>query len=93
MTQWTDDLVDSAMCLWEAMLDLKSGDTFEEITQAFAQNGFASMRNFARSWAEQCHLDWQAADFDDCFDWEWCPLWLREGIDWSEPHRPTMKHR
>jgi hypothetical protein len=94
MTTWTDDLVDSALCLWEALIDLHCSEQDNPISHAFDANGYSAMRNRAMGWAEQCHNDWVAVhphDFDDPFDWEWCPKWLLERIDWSDPAHPQVK--
>jgi hypothetical protein len=67
-------------------MDMK--DTAPEGMQAlWAGQGTSAMRYTVGGLAEACHREWEAAHnaglFDEPFDWEWCPRWLRERIEWS----------
>jgi hypothetical protein len=70
------DVLDAAMCLWEAVLE----------TNMWASIGdggplTAERRDFCARIAERCHLGWVIAHadgdgYDDAFDWEFCPWFL-----------------
>jgi len=69
---------DVAMCLWEAFLDDR--DLFKKYLH---NNGTASARyeiNSLRFFAEAV---WQhvADDYEECFDWDFCPMFLRTFIN------------
>lgn len=84
-----DNLMEAAMCLWEAALYLTPRDDGNEPIQAWLdQRGTAEVRRMILNQAEACHVEWEQAveaGYDDCFDWHWCPKWLLERIDWSDP--------
>src|SRR3546814_11770413 len=43
------------------------------------------MRVTVSGWAEECERDWKrahdAGEFDEPFDWEWCPRWLAQRLE------------
>lgn len=81
------DRTDAALCLWEAVIDLKgrgAGKDDQPIDIAFEAIGWASMRSTVAGWAAMVHDDWQQAvtlnDYDDPFDWEFCPDWIAANV-------------
>jgi hypothetical protein len=81
-----NNLIDAAMCLWEAALEDRSElaalDAYMDV------HGAEETRRQIASLAEACHTEWEAAteagDFDQCFDWEWCPHWLATRVQWDD---------
>src|SRR3546814_4766882 len=47
--------------------------------------GTVHMRVTVSGWAEECERDWKrahdAGEFDEPFDWEWCPRWLAQRLE------------
>jgi len=91
----TYDITEAACCIWEALLAIRSRVTFEEergetseyflkeINEGFIDHGTAQMRYLAITHAEKCHLDYVKAvedGFDDAFDWDFVPTWVRENF-------------
>jgi hypothetical protein len=78
------DLIDAAACLWEAALELKGSPL---IAPAIERFGTAEVRTAVVRHAAVCHLQWveavEESGYDDAFDWEWCPKFLTERLDWS----------
>jgi hypothetical protein len=74
------DLMDAAMCLWEAVLE------HEDIWQASRDAlGIDEVRRFAAHIARTCLNGWGIAHadgdgFDDPFDWEFCPWFVRNCV-------------
>lgn len=95
-THWTDDginldnLLEIAQCLWENASDFANGPLY-----AFrAQCGTGELRSFLRKLEVllACEEGWniakREAGFDDSFDWEFCPWFLRECLEFT---RETAK--
>lgn len=87
--------VESAQCLWEAVLDRVRGDphpaasAFELAIRYAVENvGYGEVRLWMRDLAKPCHTAWVNAcaheGYASAFDWEWCPDWLAS-LDWSNP--------
>ena len=81
----------TAMCLWEevtaglAKADAELGDA--PWTQYRDRNGTADLRDEVLGLAPACEAAWNAMTDDQqegagAFDWEFCPKWLRESVDW-----------
>lgn len=91
--RFNDSQMVTAMCLWEAWLDLlgeaKNGDEDPDVKagQAFVdEHGSFTIRSALVELVEACDDGWQAlqALTDDdapCFDWEWCPSFVRSCIN------------
>lgn len=81
MSATDHDIIDAALCLWEACLDHEP-DHYNRFRE---DNGAAETRDKMQVFAKPCHDAWEHAHtvlgFDDPFDWEWCPLWLQVCVD------------
>ncbi|MFX4226436.1 MAG: hypothetical protein ACFHHU_00675 [Porticoccaceae bacterium] len=90
--QWTDVginldiLLEIAQCLWEIAAEASDGPL-----EAFrSKNGAAELRSFLRDLPVllACDEGWKIAQreagFDDSFDWEFCPWFLRTCIEYSD---------
>lgn len=77
----SDEIIDAAVCLWEACLD----DGFSHYQRYRENYGAAETRDRVVSFARQCHESWYFAHielgFDDPFDWEWCPRFMTLCVD------------
>lgn len=77
---WPYDLVEAAMCLWEAVIDAPA--RHEVFKKHKDYQGAAVLRmQMLEKYAKPCHDLWDAAEFDEPFDWEWCPAFLDIAID------------
>src|SRR3546814_1747441 len=69
--------------------DVCSSDLFRREWQDM---GTVHMRVTVSGWAEECERDWKrahdAGEFDEPFDWEWCPRWLAQR---SEEHTSELQ--
>jgi hypothetical protein len=74
------DVALAAMCLWEAVVAPDSDDETPWHDDRECE-GTCYLRDRILGMAEQCDADWQYArehmGFDDSFDWEFAPGWLR----------------
>ncbi len=81
MSVTTEDLIEAGMCLWEACLET-TPKNFITMRETW---GTAETRSRVASFAKPCHLAWEHAhnvlDFQEPFDWEWCPAWLEVCVD------------
>lgn len=78
------DITITAMCMWEETIGPLSNNP--EVQIVFEQQGTCEVRDMILSHATQCHDDWeraQAAGYDDCFDWDWVPKWMRDNLTWT----------
>lgn len=90
------DLMETAMCLWEAVTDRAERD---DIKEALGAIGWGQIRLEVMALAEPCHRDWEVADFADSFDWEYVPQWLQLNVAFdsrgvrlaSERRQPDME--
>ena len=89
-----------AMELWEAALELHRNDANErkewdrDFLATFDAQGAAGMRDVIAGFvpfAWQGWTDREVDQFDDCFDWVWCPLFLAQCVDWRDPAFPQLK--
>lgn len=83
------EFAEAACCIWEEFLEIRkiSPGKFEpfsteaRILQGFEDEGTSAMRLKAINLAERCHYDYLNAiadGYDDCFDWDFVPNWIRE---------------
>ena len=85
----TQDEAVTAMCLWEAWLEIRNTSTpgdlvAEEMERLQGEHGVASIREVVLGLVPACELAWKAAHalgYDDCFDWEFCPDFLRGVVE------------
>lgn len=100
----TDDLesnLETAACLWEAVLTLRDHPATvpDAIALALAIRetctaiGTADLRLRVVGWTRAVDAAWSAvADrYEGCFDWEFVPDWIADNIDWSDPSHPTIR--
>lgn len=103
MTQYTQASLETAACLWEAVLDLRDNPRTDPdaiglaltIRKACDAIGTASLRMTAIGWTDAVEADWRAAepDYPLCFYWDFVPGWIIDHIDWSDPMLPTVTSR
>lgn len=75
---YTHEQMLDAMCLWEAVL---TGLTDADRDWWFEQGeGCAVVRDMVATMSPLCAMSYEHAhnvyDFDDSYDWDWCPKWL-----------------
>jgi hypothetical protein len=77
---YTEEQALAAMCLWEAVVAPDSDDSAPWYDDRECE-GTCALRDRVLSLAPQCDSDWEFAQanlgFDDSFDWEFAPQWLR----------------
>jgi hypothetical protein len=87
------DLIDSAMCLWEDVMERLAKPEKEAkrhdlaVKDARYRMGTAGLRWKVAALAEPCHVAWEYAQrahgYEECFDWEWAPWFLRRCVEWD----------
>ena len=77
------DLMDAAMCLLEAFWELPDDD--KRRSDFLPNHGIAVVRDHVATAANLCHQTWmwlhERDDYDECFDWDFCPLFLDRCMD------------
>lgn len=86
MTTYTRDQVETACCLWEAIIELRGENV--ELDHAFRRHGTSEMRIAVIGLAVECDEEWQeltqdAKDDIGAFDWEYCPGFIKR-VDWTQ---------
>ena len=77
----------AAMCLWEVVVDPGEHD-MPRPWQAFRdEHGTCELRDKVLALAPSCEAAWNALSVDEqdaagAFDWEYCPAWLCNSVDW-----------
>lgn len=77
-----DDLMDAAMCLFEAFWNLPEDD--HRKSDVLPNYGIAVVRHRMGMAAKLCDQVWtivEDEDRGDCFDWDFCPLFLDRCMD------------
>lgn len=100
----TDNLessLETAACLWEAVLTLRDhpGSDPDAIALALAIRetcnavGTANLRLTVVGWTGAVEAAWSmvADSYDLCFDWDFVPDWIIDHVDWSDPAHPTIR--
>lgn len=95
------DALETAACLWEAVLTLRDHPATDSDAIALALAiretcnavGTADLRLTVVGWTGAVEAAWSAvADgFGMCFDWDFVPGWIIDHIDWSDPAHPTIR--
>ena len=95
------DSLETAACLWEAVLTLRDHPSSDPdaialalaIRQTCNAVGTADLRLTVVGWASAVEAAWSvvANSYDLCFDWDFVPDWIVDHIDWSDPFHPTIK--
>ena len=92
MTPEQETIAENAACLWEAILEADpTGETHGDgfpftMRRAAKAEGMAQFRTRVTQHAEAVESGWKAAQdsgFVDCFDWEFCPVFVARCIDWE----------
>jgi hypothetical protein len=87
---------EDAMCLWEAILDTKSD--IPDLAEYFETKGTAEVRMEVLNLVDTLSAAYLLAtdnDYDECFDWDFCPWFVMNCIDFSTPLsvKPDWKDR
>lgn len=100
-TASVESTLETAACLWEAVLTLRDHPSSNPDAVALALAisetcnavGTAGLRLTVVGWTGAVEAAWSAvADSHDlCFDWDFVPDWIVDHIDWSDPAHPTIK--
>ncbi|UXC92936.1 MULTISPECIES: hypothetical protein [Sphingobium] len=101
MNQREEFSLETAACLWEAVLALRdqaSGDPAARVLAAAIVRscetvGTAALRLIAVGWTSAVKKAWQdvSGTYPLCFDWDFVPEWIVHHIDWSDPAHPTIR--
>jgi hypothetical protein len=82
--------LETAACLWEAVLEILNGGAGHKGLRAQAQRirenmGTSGLRLAVLRWTELVDADWAKVkdEYDQPFDWEFVPEWIAQNIDWS----------
>lgn len=96
-----DFALETAACLWEAVLHLRDNPVTDpesfalamSIRPAFEAVGTAEMRLIVVGWTSAVGAAWAAVpdNYDRCFDWGFVPDWIADNVDWSNPSHPTIR--
>ncbi|WP_197707506.1 hypothetical protein [Sphingobium sp. LB126] len=98
MNQSEEFSLETAACLWEAVLALRDqagGDPAARllaaaIARSFETVGTAALRLIVVDWTSAVEKAWQevSGTYLLCFDWDFVPDWVIENINWSDPANP-----
>lgn len=103
MAGYGESSLETAACLWEAVLDLRDNPRTDPdaiglalmIRKACDALGTASLRLTVVGWTNAVDAAWHEAedDYPLCFDWDFVPGWIIDHIDWSNPMAPEILPR
>ena len=103
MTHYSEASPETAACLWEAVLTLRSRPITDPdaiglalaINKTFDALGTAALRLTVVGWTDIVEAAWGevANDYPHCFDWDFVPAWIIDHIDWSDPFHPAVMQR
>ncbi len=101
--QYRASSLETAACLWEAVLEMESdtdGEWSALISATRAAIGTSALRLTVIGWTDAVDAAWQAADgcedmgrggeYDGPFDWEFVPGWIAANVDWTDPRNPQV---
>ena len=101
--RYTEESLETAACLWEAVLDLRDHPRTDPdaiglalmIRKACDAIGTASLRMTVIGWTEAVEAAWRVVedDYPRCFDWDFVPGWVIDHIDWTNPMAPAVRMR
>ena len=90
----------TAMCLWEAWLELDNGEDEIGVKMADIRTNIGSwtVREMMLGLAEACDTAWEMADKltdgdTGSFDWDFCPAFLRGVIETDKLDELSVMHR
>lgn len=88
--QYPASSLETAMCVWEAVLEIMNGGAGHKGLRVQAQRirqnmGTSALRLAVMEWVELIDAAWERdkASYSDPFDWGYVPEWLARHIDWS----------
>lgn len=101
MTRYTLSHLETAACLWEAVLELRDRPetTPDASSLALALRkcadtlGTAALRLIVVGWVDAVEAAWRTVEgeYPLSFDWDFVPRWIADTIDWSDPRRPVIR--
>ncbi|MEG8221414.1 hypothetical protein OSJ57_12380 [Sphingomonas sp. HH69] len=101
MTRYTLSHLETAACLWEAVLELRDRPetTPDASSLALALRkcvdtlGTAALRLIVVGWVDAVESAWRTieGEYPLSFDWDFVPRWIADMIDWSDPRRPVIR--
>jgi hypothetical protein len=83
--KWSYSQVETAICLWEAVLNFHwctEGEEKTQLEEMFGNHGSFTMRAAIASLADDCDLAWEAREaltlgnYHIAFDFEFCPSFI-----------------
>ena len=103
MTRYTLSHLETAACLWEAVLELRD----RPVTNPDANSrvlalrkcvdilGTAALRLVVVGWVDAVEAAWRAVEgeYPLSFDWDFVPRWIADTIDWSDPRHPVIRRK
>ncbi len=103
MAQYSEGSLETAACLWEAVLALRSRPITDPdaiglalaIGKTFDALGTAALRLTVVGWTDPVEASWREIEneYPLCFDWDFVPAWIIDHIDWSDPFHPAVMQR
>ena len=89
--QYPPSSLETAACLWEAVLELVRERAGEkglraQVDRCRENMGTSHLRLTVLSWVDAADADWATVKeecWDRPFDWEWIPEWIANNVDWS----------
>lgn len=103
MAQYTLSHLETAACLWEAILELRDRPATDPdaiaralaIRKSFDALGTSALRYVVVNWVDALEASWAASegDYPLSFDWDFVPHWIVETIDWSDPRNPAIREK
>lgn len=103
MNHYSQSSLETAACLWEAVLSLRDHpitdpdalDLALAIRKAFDALGTAAMRMTVVGWTDAVDEAWRKVEdqYPLCFYWDFVPGWIIDHVDWSDPTHPAVIQR
>lgn len=89
--QYSATSLETAACLWEAVLEILNGGAGQKGLRAHANRcrenlGTSHLRLTVLAWVDAVDADWATVKeecWDKPYDWEWIPEWIANNVDWS----------
>ncbi|GBH32848.1 DUF5983 family protein [Sphingobium xenophagum] len=101
MTRYTLSHLETAACLWEAVLEQRDRlvTNPDANSRALALRkcvdilGTAALRLVVVGWVDAVEAAWRAVEgeYPLSFDWDFVPRWIADTIDWSDPRHPVIR--
>lgn len=87
--KYTGNEMDAALCIWEFCLHQRCKDDDSVFDWLRGGEGTAAARDQCVALAADCDKSYQMANtlgYDDSFDWEFVPRWVRLAMDICKTH-------